>query len=103
MNEGSGPALDIEVAFDYRLKDGPLEGSAIELGEGARIRIGVMNKSSHTGRLLLDARGIMLAKPRHEVDVGRAGPPTQAQTETLLGSYSLVIDMTYKDIYSQEG
>jgi hypothetical protein len=103
FNEGSGPALDIEVAFDYRLKDGSVEVSAIPLGAGARIRIGVLNRSSHTGRLLLDARGIMLAKPWRSVDIDRAGAPNPAQTETLLGPYSLVIDMTYKDIYSQEG
>ena len=107
MNEGSGPALDISIEFDYRLKtessaDRALAASA-DVRSDARLRIGVINKASHTGLLQVDARGIMLANPWK----GKAAPgtaePTRAETEALLAPYSLVVSIRYKDIYSQEG
>lgn len=105
-NEGSGPAVDIDLTIDYHLKK-PVQvadGDAVaEHVSEARLRIGVMNKSSHTGQLLVDARGIMMAKPWKQLDVARTGLPTRTETETLLDPYALVVRITYKDIYSQEG
>jgi hypothetical protein len=45
----------------------------------------------------------MMAKHWKQLDVARNGLPTRTETETLLDPYALVMRITYKDIYSQEG
>lgn len=75
VNEGSGPALDIDVGFEYRRKNGTSGGA------GARFSIAVMNKESQTGLIVVDAR-----------DMVDPGAP-----------YVLVVTIRYKDIYNQEG
>lgn len=78
VNEGSGPALDIDVGFEYRRKNGTSAGA------GARFSIAVMNKESQTGLIVVDARDMV-------------------QTEMELAHYALVVTIRYKDIYNQEG
>jgi hypothetical protein len=106
LNEGSGPALDVQLTLDYRLRmpaSSPPLGRPEAIASDARLRVGVLNKSSHTGMLLVDARGIMLTKPWKELDTQRSGTPTRSETDALLAPYDLVVHIAYKDIYSQEG
>jgi hypothetical protein len=103
MNEGSGPALDVDVNLDYRLKSDAGPAASVPFTSSARLRIAVMNKASHSGKLLIDARGIMLAKPWKGLDVERDGAPSAAQSAVLLAPYDLIVWIGYKDLYSQEG
>jgi hypothetical protein len=67
MNEGSGPALDINVTFDYLVKGEPSDDAAARASalprSAARVCIGVLNKASQTGLLRIDAQGIMMDNP----------------------------------------
>lgn len=89
VNEGSGPALDIDVGFEYRRNNGTSAGA------GAHFSIAVMNKESQTGLIVVDARDM--------VDSDAHPSFTRVQSEMELAPYVLVVTIRYKDIYNQEG
>jgi len=103
MNEGSGPALDVQIVFDYRAKADDSSASKEREGSGSRLAIGVINKASRSGMVAVDVRGIIALKPWHGVDTKHETTPTRAETKTLLEPYVLVVRITYKDLYNQEG
>ena len=89
VNEGSGPALDIDVRFEYRRKNGT------NAGPSANFSIAVMNKERQTGLIVVDARDM--------VDPRAHPSSVRVRTEMELTSYVLVVTIRYKDIYNQEG
>lgn len=106
INEGSGPAFDIDVRLYYRLKNDRDEAEAPPPAlhnREAHVSIGVMNKERKSGLVTMDARGIMIGKPWKKLDVGRTGFPSASETIALLEPYALDVFITYKDIYSQVG
>ncbi len=103
-NEGNGPAFDINISLDYRLKTENGAGAALnDTGTTAHASLGVINKASKSSVIAIDARGIMLAKPWQGRNLALDGAPTRAETTALLAPYRLEVRITYKDIYSQEG
>jgi hypothetical protein len=103
MNEGSGPALDVQIVFDYHAKSDVSSASKEREGSGARLAIGVINKASRSGMVAVDVRGIIALKPWHAFNTKHETTPTRAETKALLEPYVLVVRISYKDVYSQEG
>jgi hypothetical protein len=112
-NEGSGPAFDVRVDFDYRPKitgpDGRLISDTLDIPLDANsrefLRSGVIKKEGAFGPLFMDMTPLLIRKPwgHFTLGVDRADFPGDVETIHLLRDYSLVVRISYKDIYGKKG
>jgi hypothetical protein len=108
-NEGSGPAFDVLVDFDYRPKvtqtGGRQASDTLEIASDEFVRVGVIKKEGACGPLFLDMKSLLIRKPWGHFNFGldRYDFPGKAETARLLADFSLVIRVSYKDIYGKRG
>lgn len=108
-NEGSGPAFDVLVDFDYRPKvtqsDGRQASDTLAIASDEFVRTGVIKKEGSGGPFFLDMKPLLIRKPWGHFNFGldRYDFPDKAETTRLLADFSLVVRVSYKDIYGKTG